>query len=205
MKTTKLLSIALLAMAVCLGLTSCSKDEEEGITLEPDEFKSGNLYYKITSENTVEVINPTSDLYGGPPKKIVYKNTIIIPQEVTYKENIYQVTSIGRDAFYNCTKLTSVEIPGSVTEIGKRAFYGCTDLRSVNIPKGVTTIESETFCGCLKLTPNIPNTVKIIRIDAFGCCNYPEMQSINIPNGVTTIENNAFYHIHTENGGGGCF
>ena len=36
------------------------------------------------------------------------------------------VTSIGNDAFDNCTGLTSVTIPASVTNIGDGAFGGCT-------------------------------------------------------------------------------
>ena len=50
------------------------------------------------------------------------------------------VTSIGNDAFYGCSGLTSVEIPNSVTSIGKYAFLGCTGLTSVTIPEGVTSI-----------------------------------------------------------------
>ena len=53
MRTIKLLSIPLLAMTLCLGLTSCSKEEEESITLKSGEFKSGDLYYRTTSYNTL--------------------------------------------------------------------------------------------------------------------------------------------------------
>ena len=35
------------------------------------------------------------------------------------------MTSIGDDAFYNCSALTSVVIGDSVTSIGNRAFVGC--------------------------------------------------------------------------------
>ncbi len=43
------------------------------------------------------------------------------------------VTSIGHEAFRNCTSLTSIEIPSSVTSIGVVAFDGCTSLNGVYI------------------------------------------------------------------------
>ncbi|MBR0303950.1 MAG: leucine-rich repeat protein, partial [Clostridia bacterium] len=41
------------------------------------------------------------------------------------------VTSIGRDAFADCTGLTAITVPGGVTSIGFAAFAGCTSLSDV--------------------------------------------------------------------------
>jgi len=48
------------------------------------------------------------------------------PSKVSYNGSTYSVTSIGRQAFYDCTGLTSIEIPNSITSIDTEAFYYCT-------------------------------------------------------------------------------
>ena len=58
-------------------------------------------------------------------------------------------TTIGEDAFRDCSNLTSVTIPNSVTEIGGWAFSGCNALTSVTIPNSVTTIGNSAFYDCI--------------------------------------------------------
>jgi len=80
------------------------------------------------------------------------------------------VLSIGRTAFYYCTKLTSVIIPNSVTSIGNKAF-GYTSLTSIIIPESVVSIGKMAFCGCTKLTSiTIPGSVTSIKEGAFWDC-----------------------------------
>ena len=81
------------------------------------------------------------------------------------------VTSIGKDAFFQCTGLTSVTIPNSVTSIGEEAFSMCSGLTSVTIPNSVTSIGSSAFFQCSGLTSvTIPNSVTSIGRDAFYNC-----------------------------------
>ena len=61
------------------------------------------------------------------------------------------VTSIGSEAFADCTGLTSITIPDSVTSIGSGAFANCTGLTSITIPDSVTSIGFGAFANCTGL------------------------------------------------------
>lgn len=62
------------------------------------------------------------------------------------------VTEISNNAFYGCSKMTSIVIPESITKIGSSAFYSCTSLKEINIPQSVKTIGNDAFVYCNNLT-----------------------------------------------------
>lgn len=101
------------------------------------------------------------------------------------------ITSIGDEAFYHNSELTSINIPNNVTNIGEKAFGGCSGLTSVTIPNSITSIGKEAFGGCSGLTSIIiPNNLTSISKRAYAGCT--GLTSINIPNSVTNIEDEAF-------------
>lgn len=60
------------------------------------------------------------------------------------ESDLLETTAIGRSAFQNRQKLTTITIPNNVTSLEGDAFYNCTKLSSVNIGLGISTIGS---CG----------------------------------------------------------
>ena len=137
------------------------------------------IFYNLnsyTKEATVTYKGTFPDTYSNE-----YSGSVTIPSTFTYKDVQYSVTSIGWNAFFQCSDLTSVIIPNSVTSIADYAFSGCSGLTSVNISNSVTSIGIDAFYKCSKLTSvTIPNAVVSIGSRAFGdCSSLEDIYSLN--------------------------
>ena len=136
---------------------------------------------------------------------------------ITFSE---AVTTIGENAFWGRSRLTSITLPESLTTIGECAFTWCSRLTSFSgksassdhrclivdgklvafapsgltaytIPDGVTTIGEHAFFHCSNLTSvTILDGVTTIGNNAFEGCR--SLTSITLPESITTIGEFAF-------------
>ena len=105
------------------------------------------IYYVWTNDKTkLEV----SGYYGS--------GNVVIPESVEYDGSTYSVTSIGGSAF-SCSGLTSVTIPNSVTSIGNDAFYGCSNLTTI-VSEIETPFEISIIISNTAVTLIIPKGTK---------------------------------------------
>ena len=126
-------------------------------TMMAEEFTLGKLSFKTLSDTEVELV--------GADKGIT---NIYLNSPITYQGKSYSVTRIGREAFKDCSGLSSITIPNSVTSIGWNAFENCSSLTSITIPNSVKSIGWNAFENCSSLTSiTIPNSVIWIGNDAF--------------------------------------
>ena len=100
------------------------------------------------------------------------------------------VTNIGEYAFFDCSALTNITIPGSVKYIGFYAVYGCRSLLSITIPEGVTALGPSALSNCGLISVTLPESLTSIGAGAFGSCF--DLKNVSIPNAVTSIGSSAF-------------
>ena len=162
---TKLLTLFRSALLLTVILSTA-------FTSQAFDFEVDGIYYGREDNTTVYVTFGT----------YTYSGSVTIPEQVTYDDITYNVTSIGFSAFSYSNNLTSVTIPNSVTSIGNDAFRGCTGLTSINIPNSVISIGDFAFTDCTGLTTlTIPGSVTSIGSAAFIFCS--SLASICVENG----------------------
>lgn len=172
------------------------------------------LYFHILSANTVEIVYPGISEYNAYYNAEEPTGDLVIPSTITNPStsSTYQITTIGDDAFFRCSNLTSVTIPTSVTTIigaalaqtgitsitipssvtsMGAAFFSSHSLQSVTIDNAALAIANQTFYDCINLTSvDLGNSIISIGYEAFYRCN--SLSNLTVPNTVTDINGSAF-------------
>lgn len=179
----------------------------EKLTIGNDLVTIGeDAFYNVFSDSLTVIFGDESNLktIGNGAFGFTDLTTITLPDSVeTIGDNAFSncdkltsvnipdnVTTIGNGAFQN-TAITSVAIPGSVKTIGQYAFENCTSLATLELGSGIQTIDVWAFRDCTSLTSvSIPDSVKTIGSSAFNGCT--SLKTLTLGSGVETIGNNAF-------------
>lgn len=125
--------------------------------------------------------------------------SVIIPEQI----DGIPVVTIGDQAFWQCSKLTSITIPSSVIYIWPRAFIGCNSLTDLVVdPQNRNYIVEDdvlfditktnlVHCPTTKIGEyTIPDSVTAIGYYAFKGCN--RLTSVTIPDSITYISDFVF-------------
>lgn len=143
-----------------------------------DVIEEGNFKYTVLDENSVALTEVVDKTILGDE---------IIPEEIDGKK----VVQIGERAFYNCYKMTNIQIPNTVTVIKANAFNSCYSLQKLEMPDSVTTIETRAFSGDCAITEiKLSKSLTSIPLYAFSGC--ASLKSVEIPEGVIEIGDFAF-------------
>ena len=173
LKRLKVLALTVLALAASRSFGAV--DTVDGIEWWFEKQQDGTVVIKSTMSTQASAIDSNT---AGAVK---------VPSML----GGYPVTAIGPNAFYYCTKLTSVLIPAGVTRIDNSAFYNCSALESVTLPSGVTTLGFRAFHSCEKLREcELPSSVCTIGDSAFSGCS--SMSNVVFPGRIESVGSSAF-------------
>ena len=149
-----------------------------------------NLTWTFTTADGTLTISGRGDMYNSDDQPWYNFNQSI--KNISMPDGM---TSIGNQAFVECSALTQVTIPSSVTSIGNNAFLQCSALAQVNIPNNVTSIGNQAFAWCSALTQvALPESVTNIGNGAFSGCKALTAIRVDAANTTYSSENGVLFN-----------
>ncbi|MDE6340266.1 MAG: C10 family peptidase [Muribaculaceae bacterium] len=156
-------------------------DIDEG-TVEID-----GVYYNLDKNKHIAKVTYRNHTYDS------YFDDVDIPEFITYENEIYEVTEIGKGTFLHCHNLRSLTIPKSIVILNEDAIP-ITSLQLLRIPKdskleeiGSFGMEQNSNLRCLKL----PDNLNTIGICAFQGCS--QLKYLSIPKNYSITAKDPFH------------
>lgn len=122
-----------------------------------------------------------------------------VPQNVTFKGNVFEVGVIWSYAFsavdnkgYGYEVVETINVPPTVKNLGENVFYGLRALKAVTGLNNVETVGKSAFYDCKALTAvSLPSVMKIPDSCFVGC---EALSTINLSQSIVSIGDSAFYN-----------
>ena len=182
-----------------------SGDEEE-VVLPTDTFTYTGPEKPPKEVKTLIISSDLQEIPDGEFKDLAELVSIVFPDEATdmkIGKNAFEncpkltsvrlngVTFIGDEAFLNCTGLVAVELGSSIQHIGMGAFKNCTSLAAATIPPNTTFVGDYAFANCsgLKTTTIMDG---VVEIPAYCFQNDTSLEQVMLPTSIEKVGDNAF-------------
>ena len=136
-------------------------------------YPNGKMGDYVLPDTVVEIGAGVFSGKGNLSKITIGSNITTIAEGAFMESSITEVIfskeasdtslTIGKRAFYDCDKLTAVDLPARTVSIGGEAFANCSALTSFTVPEGVTSVGNAAFALNSRLTSvSLPSTLESI-------------------------------------------
>ena len=180
--------------------------DEEEVVLPTDTFTYTGPEKPPKEVKTLIISSDLQEIPNGEFKDLSELVSIVFPDEATdmkIGKNAFEncpkltsvrlngVTFIGDEAFLNCTGLVAVELGSSIQHIGMGAFKNCTSLAAATIPPNTTFVGDYAFANCsgLKTTTIMDG---VVEIPAYCFQNDTSLEQVMLPTSIDKVGDNAF-------------
>lgn len=118
------------------------------------------------------------------------KSIFYCPPANLYEIIITDALKIEEKCFSGLKSVKRITLPDSIKEIGSNAFRNCKKLNSINIPTNISIINEGTFAGTGIKSIDIPDNIRIIENGAFAACS--NLEEIYLPPNIEKIGDYVF-------------